>query len=407
MQELFAVIFSIILIPVLSKKKVPIGIAICICAILMPLIGGLGFSGLWNAVVKTFTKIEKIQQIIVMAEIGILGVLIKKYGLIGEIIGYLNKVIRSRRIMLMVVPALIGLLVVPGGAVISAPFVDLIGEEVKLPNTQKAIINNIFRHAFMNILPYNASLLLFIAVVPQISIYKLIGLNFVFIVMYCISGYILYIRKVENDNAPRVKPVLNNLIGLLKYTSPIYLAVLLNLIFKVPFYIGMLVNFLAIFLLHRTKTFIIDTLRAFNIKILLVLIGIFLIQGIIVQMNSLSPIIAYVFSNPKTIIPGIIAISFMLGMMTGQQITAVGVVLPILVALPISDNLLLLYCYLTFMWGFMGYFFSPLHLCQILTCECLNVSAIDLYKEKKYWMFFISLTVIIMACYYVFGIWLK
>jgi len=42
MREFLAVIISFLSIPFLNKKKVPIGLAICICAVLMATLGGLG-----------------------------------------------------------------------------------------------------------------------------------------------------------------------------------------------------------------------------------------------------------------------------------------------------------------------------------------------------------------------------
>lgn len=405
MQQFAAVIFSFMLIPLLSKKKVPVGIAICICAVIMPFLGGLGFSGLWDAVAGTFFNFKKVQQLIIVTEIGILGVLLRKYGIIDQAIGYLGRIVRSKRVMLMFLPALVGLLSVPGGAIISAPFVDRLGEEANLSNTHRAIVNLIYRHVSMHIMPYTTGFLLVASLVPQISIYKLMGLNGIFVTMYCLSGYIFYLRRVENDKTPAVNPIWTNLAMILKYTSPVYLAVLLNLLFNVPFYLGMIANIIAVFLLHRTKTFLVDAARAFNINVLYALIGVYLIQGIISRMGSLTAFLTLIFSDTKTIMLGIIVASFFFGTMTGFQPTAVGIVLPILAALPISNNLLLLYCHFTFAWGFVGYFFSPLHLCQLFTCEYLKVSTFELYKEYR--KFFVSLVAILIVNFFVMGIWLQ
>ena len=404
-REFVAVIISFLSIPVLSKKNVDIGIAICICAVLMAFMGGMGFSAFEGVIVGTFFDIKKVQQYIIVIEIGILGVLLKKYKIMDNVISYLTKVVRSRRVTLMFIPALVGLLAVPGGAIISAPFIDRLGEESNLPGVQRAIINLVYRHISMHIMPYTTGLLLVAFLTPQISIYKLVVLNGIFVVLYSTIGYFLYIRKVQHDKTPPVSPILPNLINLLKYTSPVYLAVLLNIFFKVPFYVGMLANLVVVFLLHPTKTFLIDVARAFNIRILTALIGVYLIQGVVGKMESLTTFLTLIFSNSNTIILGIIITSFFFGMTTGFQPTALGVVLPILSRLSISNNSLLLYCHFTFVWSFVGYFFSPLHLCQLFTCEYLKVSTIDLYKE--YWKFFLCLVALLTINYFVMGIWLN
>ena len=210
----------------------------------------------------------------------------------------------------------------------------------------------------MFIMPYTTGYLLVLSLAPKVSIYKMIGLNSIFAVIYVIIGYYLYIRKVKEDTESQNSFKWTKLIGLLKYTAPLYVAVLLNLLLGIPFYIGMLVNLLILFLLHPTKMFLMDVVRAFNPNVLYALIGVYFIQGIIGQMESINTFLAFTFGNQNTVMFGIIAISLFLGTTTGFQPSALGVLLPIIVALPLSDNMMLLYCYFTFVWSFMDTFFS-------------------------------------------------
>jgi hypothetical protein len=399
MRELAAVIISFCCVPLLSKRNIPIGIAICICAVLMSIIGGLGINGFFDVILSTITDINKIEQYIIVAEIGVLGVLLKEYDFIDKIIDYLSKVVNNRRIILMFIPALVGLLVVPGGAIISAPFVDRIGEDAKITKTNRAIINLIYRHISMHIMPYSTGLLVIALIVPQVSINKVIGLNLIFVIIYCLIGYFLYLRKVENEKSDLKEPLLPNLLQLIKYTSPIYFAVILNILFKIPFHIGLLSNFIIVYLLNPTKSFFKDIKKAFNFKILLTIIGVYLIQENMTRMEYLNKMLVQAFSNPDTTIIGIIATSLFFGITTGFQPAALGAILPILAMLPMSNNRLLLFCHFAFVWSFMGYFFSPLHLCQLFTCEYFGVSTSDLYKS--YWKFLLLLIAALMIGYFV------
>ncbi|WP_296969954.1 DUF401 family protein [Tepidanaerobacter sp. EBM-38] len=405
MGEFAAVITAFLIIPILSKKRVPIGIAICISAVLMALLGGLGISGLFTVIISTFANFNKLQQFIVIIEISVLGALLRQYNIIDKVIEYLTKLVRSNRVTLMFIPALVGFLSVPGGAIISAPFIDQLGEESGLSKTYRAIINLIFRHIAMHIMPYTTGFLLVASLAPRISVYKLIGLNSIFIVFYVLSGYFLYVRQVKTETGSAMIDVLSNLLNLLKYTAPVYTSVLLNLIFGIPFYIGMLANLVIVYWINPEKSFLSDAVRAVNINVIYSLMGVYLIQGIIGQMESLMSFFTSIFNNPKTILPGIIGTAFFLGLTTGFQATSLGVVLPILMSLPISENRLLLYCHMTFAWGFVGYFFSPLHLCQLFTCEYMKVSIQDLYKD--YYKFFLCLTATLIASYFILGMWLK
>ncbi|HRU41086.1 MAG TPA: DUF401 family protein, partial [Candidatus Diapherotrites archaeon] len=398
MREFFAVIVSFLIIPVLSRKKVPIGIAICACAVIMALFGGLGLAEFANVISDTFFNFNKVQQLLVVAEISIIGVLLKKYKIIDEVLDNLSKVIKSERVILMFIPALIGMLSVPGGAIMSAPVVDQLGERSNLSKPHRAIINLVYRHVSMNILPYATGFLIVASISPRISIYKLMGLNSIFVLLYIIAGYYLYIQKVQSSSVSQFSFKWINLFDLFKFTAPIYVAVLLNLLLGVPFYIGMLVNLLIVYLIHPTRMFLLDALRAFSFNVLYALIGVYLIQGIMGRMESLNSFLALILMNPNTIMLGIIAASLFFGITTGFSPTALGIIIPILVTLPLSDNMLLMYCHFTFCWSFVGYFFSPLHLCQLFTCEYLKVGIPDLYKG--YWKFFVSLAAVLFVNYY-------
>lgn len=405
MQEFIAVIFSFLIISLLNKKRIPIGISICISALLMGILSGIGLSGLLGVLQNTFINFKKLQQFIIIIEVSVLGTLLRKYNILDKIIEYLTKLVPNNRVKLMFIPALVGFLSVPGGAIISAPFADELGEESGLARSNRAIINLVFRHIAMHIMPYDTGYLLIASLAPQISIFKLIGLNFIFVTLYSIAGYILYVKQVKLEKGSPSTNKMSSFINLLKYTSPIYASIILYIIFNVPFYIGMLANLLIVYLLHPTKTFFSDALRAININVLYSLVGVYLIQGIIEQLNSLTDIFNVIFNNPNTILLGIIGSSFFFGLTTGFQPTALGVVLPLLIALPISENRLLLYCHMTFAWGFVGYYFSPLHLCQLFTCEYMKVSLQDLYRE--YFKFFLLLIGILITTFFVLGIWLK
>jgi uncharacterized protein len=405
MQEFIAVFISFTSILVLNKKKVPVGLAICICALLMAFIGGLEIPAITEVLVDTFTNLTKVKQYIIITEVSIIGILLGKYGIIDEVIKYFSKIVSSRRITLMSIPALVGLLSVPGGAIISAPFVDKLGDKSNLSKTHKAVINLVYRHIAMHIMPYTSGFLLVASLAPSISVYKLAGLNSIFVILYCIIGYFLYIHKVKKDRTSSNKASWSSLINLLIHTSPVYVAVLLNLFVGLPFYYGLLFNLLIIFLLRPIKSFPIDIIKSINYKILFALIGVYLIQGVIGKMESLTDFLTMIFSSPDTIIFGIIVISFFFGMTTGFQPTALGIVLPILTMLPLTESQLLFYAHFTFEWSFVGYFFSPLHLCQLFTCEYLDVSTAELYKE--YWKLFLSLIAVLMVNYFILGIWLN
>jgi len=399
MHEFAAILISFALIPLLSRKKVTIGIAICVCALVMAILAGLGPAEMLLVVTDHVLVPAKLKQLVIVSEISIIGVLLKRYKIMDQVLDHLLKLIYSRRLVLMAVPALIGMLSVPGGAIMSAPMIDELGESANISKTHRAIINLIYRHIAMNLMPYTTGFLLVLALAPQVNLYHLVGLNLLFMTQYVLAGYFFYIRPIPEKKGHEGKFAWSHLWQLLKYTTPITIAILLNLIWGVPFYIGMLVNLLALYLLHPTKHFLADAARSFNFHVLYALIGVYLIQGIVSRMSMLTASLTAILSNPETVLVGIVGISFFFGTITGFQPTALGIILPILAVLPLSLNRLLLFCHFTFAWAFIGYFFSPLHLCQLFTCTFMGVKTSDLYKA--YWKFFLALIATQIVNYFI------
>ncbi|MDR7869771.1 MAG: DUF401 family protein [Tissierellaceae bacterium] len=399
MREFIAVIIAFISIPLLTRRKVSMGAAIFICAFILSITSGLGVSTFFESIVLTLIDINRVKQYIVIVEIGILGSLLKKYNFVNEIIDSLSKIFKNIRIILMLIPALIGLLVVPGGAMISVPFIDNIGEEYNISKTNRGIINMVYRHIPMQIVPYADGLLVTALLVPQVSIYSVIGFNLIYVAIYSLLGYFLYMRKVEKVIIVSDEPLKQNIIRLLKYTSPIYIAVILNLFFDIPFYIGLLANLTAVYLLNPTRSFFKDIINGINLKVLLSIIGVYLIQNIFLRMDYLNSFLLQIFSSTDTIMIGIIVTSIFFGVTTGISYAALGVILPILTKLSFSYSQLVLFTHFAFVWGFVGYYFSPLHLCQLLTCEYLNIKTSDLYKEYR--LFIVYLIIAMILGYFV------
>ncbi|NLW42348.1 MAG: hypothetical protein GXY89_04335, partial [Tissierellia bacterium] len=107
MRQIIAVIIGFSFIPILTKRKVPIAYSILASAFIMILISGLGLNSIGNIFKATVLDPKKIGQYLTVVEIGVLGVLLKKYDFIQIIIEKLNQVVANKKLQLMFIPALI------------------------------------------------------------------------------------------------------------------------------------------------------------------------------------------------------------------------------------------------------------------------------------------------------------
>ncbi len=396
MGQILAVIVGFSFIPILTKKRVAIAYSILISALAMMLISGLGLDVIGQIFKSTLLDPKRIKQYLVVLEIGALGALLKKYSFIDIIIDKLNKVVANKKLQLMFIPALIGLLMVPGGAIISAPFVDKIGDELAIEKPRRAVINLIYRHISMHIMPYSNSLLLMALLLPQVDIYKVIAFNIIFVTIYVSIGYFSYIREIKSEGPQsREGSAIKNFLQLALYTSPIYFAVILNIVFKLPFYIGVLVNIFILYLLKPRKTILKDFIEGININVFLTIFGVYLIQATIGNFPEFNRILEALLANPASLIPAMIGISAFFGLATGYQPAALGVILPVIAGMSLSIGRMTVLAHIAFAWSFLGYFFSPLHLCQLFTMEYMGVDNASLYK--KYSKFIVLLLIATLA----------
>jgi hypothetical protein len=89
------------------------------------------------------------------------------------------------------------------------------------------------------------------------------------------------------------------------------------------------------------------------------------------------------------------------GYVSASQTTTLGVLVPILIPVAASPNAVLYLVSIIYAAGFIAYFSSPLHLCQVLTCEYYKIDISQLYK--LYWPILLSLAALMVGYTFVAG----
>lgn len=398
MAQLISVLISFLLIPILTKKKVRLSYTLLLVAGFLGIVSGIGFENIGQAITSIFIDSSSRTTILTVIMVGILGGVMKQYDILNKIVDTLLLLIRDKKKILMIIPAMIGLLVIPGGALLSAPFIYNLGEEMKLSQKRRAAINLVFRHLAMFLLPYSTSLLVVMAALPEINIFKLILLNTVFIIAVVTLGYHFFLRDVESEKSPSRENIGQNLIKLITYTSPIYIAVIINAITEWPFYITLIGSVFIVYLLGDKKDFIKAIYQSINWNTVLTVAAILVIKEMILDMEDLLGIFNNMFNASggmiSTMVIFLIA-SFFFGYITGNHTASLAITIPMISQANITMGLTYAYIYFAFAAGFMGYFFSPLHLCQAFTLEHMGVSTNDLYREYRFYALGLFIVLII------------
>lgn len=369
--------------------------------------------GLWQGlspiqIFLIFLKAIKNSQNLLLSCI-ILSILIFAHSLSKT--GQLERVIKAYqgvfpwpRFNLTMLPALIGLLPMPGGAVFSAPFVEGLGKEYDISHARAAIINYWFRHVWEYTWPLYPGLIL-ASHLGEVEIYRLIYIQLPLTIIAFLLGYLFYLPRPLNLHLSKKK---GSFSLFLKEMAPILIVVILAISFeaKIRFLprelliaVAVWTGILWVWLKQRINT---SQLKAIFkdstlIKVLYAVLSIFCFKEVINGSNivlELSHLLTE-YHIPLFLIAS--TIPFLIGLIIGLTLAFVGTTFPLITALIQATHAPVLpYIFLAFGCGVVGVLLSPMHLCFILSLEYFHVP-FDKTYHKLY------LPCVIMAVF--IGIW--
>lgn len=246
-MEILGVTIGFIIIVVFNSRKINMTISLFIGAITAAFISGIELKKIFIIFYQILLDPLTVRLMIIIGVISGMGYLLKKNGSLNKIMGYLFKYIKNGRILSLLIPALIGTLAVPGGAIMSAPIVEKSGNRINLDQTRKTAINVFGRHIGFLIYPLYTPLIISseLAGIAKISIIKynipvlLIGLPVAYYVFFNNhkSGPVseIYVEKEEYNFKSFI-------IGLLPIILILFLGLVLHIPFQISVFAGLLIG---------------------------------------------------------------------------------------------------------------------------------------------------------------------
>lgn len=371
---------SIALFVVLMYRRVGLGVSLTVAAFLMSLLS-LGISG--TATVLLETCIDPVTLTLVFASffIMLLSRLYKETGLVNVLTRSLCGFIKNPKVTVSLLPAVIGLLPVAGGALMSAPMVETEADKLGLDEPKKTYINIWFRHAILPVYPVSQFLIL-TAALTGTSIDALIVRQALVVAVMIIVGYLIGLRKIRNiknaDSETKSNPKAN-LKGLAYSFSPIIITIILAAALNVNIAISTLVGAITLLAITRTKVTAFQkvlknravwevTLAAFAALLLrnvTLASGASEILGSALANTNLSEIIVL------SAVPAVLG--FLLGSPAGAMALSVSILAETVTFIPKNVSLIYISAYL-------GYLGAPTHLCLVFTAQYFRSAITKSYK---------------------------
>lgn len=399
----------ILLLLILVNKKMHLGIALLIASIVLLFINGQGLLEFGHALVGMTKDSLTYTMTFTILFISIMGYLMNKYRMLDRMIEHLEQILKSAKATILLAPTIIGLLQVTGGALMSCPVVDKLGDKLNLPNAKRAAINMIFRHGLFFSYPLSPTIIL-AAQLGGFELFDFIKIQFPVTIAMFLLGYFSLLKGVKDQKPDKIsaKEYIGHIKGFIIYSSPIWVSIVTTVITGLPVHytlpIGILVAIIVNFFdAKRDSQYKINEnplvliIKGINVKMVASVLGILLFKTVVGSLTELNDFIASMVNGGIPIEIIVIVSVGILSFSMGNFQPSLAVVYPLILPVATSYNIILRFAYLIYAVGFFSYFTSPIHMCQVLTLEYFNTNMKELYKNYK---IFLPGLVAILAVWY-------
>ncbi len=388
---ILTVVIAILVIMLMARKRINIGLAMFAGCIILVLGIPLGKEQITQGLRVAFFSPVTWELAAAVLLIGALGHILKASGTLSIMVDRLLKLMGDHRWIMIVLPGLIGALSVPGGAMMSAPLVDQLGDRVKIGPEYKTGLNIIFRHIWYLSLPIIPSMILAASLVdlrPQ----QLAVLNLPALIAGLVGAWFFLLRPLRGE--VQGKWNVQDFCEFILSIVPLLLVIIFYLVFGVNFVLSLAAGIVAALIIlpkpgpqplfsrmlstgwARAKTMILPGLRP---SLILVVAGIMLFKELLTISSVVNAFASDLVNLGIPLWLLLLFLPMLVGLATGSHEAAVGVALPVFVPMLPSD-IYLAGVGLTYLTATLGYLSSPLHLCIILTREFFQANFAKIYR---------------------------
>lgn len=386
--EIVAVLLSFVSIMVLIFKKVNMGLSLLLGALIAGLLLPFTIKEMLQVILEGMISPLSLELLVLVGFISGLGFIMKSTGDLDLLVDSLINIFKNATLLSILMPALIGTIQVPGGAILSAPMVKESGDKLGLTPAQQTVINVFFRHIGFFIYPLYSSLIITTQLL-DIEKITIIKYNLPIVLSGIITAILFLFRGAKRGK--RMERVNNgflwSLFNFFRGFFPILLILSLALVFRVSFPLAVILGVVVALLKNPPKNPLpIYKERVVNFfkkgvsyQFLLVILGVMSYKAIIEESGAIFSLTQMLldlgFSLPLLIL--------LLGLITpvvmGVHMAATGILVPLIAPFLAPESM---GPYVSFLVStiILGYLVSPLHLCLVLSKEYFQVSLWSVYR---------------------------
>jgi integral membrane protein (TIGR00529 family) len=362
MIEVIGLIVAFAIIFILRTRDVEFYVSITVAAIIIGLTSGKPATILFEVLLNTVSKPDTWSLCAAVGLISVLGYALKETGLMVRFIDALSGRLPSN-VLLATIPALFGFLSMPGGALMSAPFIEPEAERLGLQPEHKTYYNVWFRHLLYWTNPITSSTVMAVTL-GGFTVNQWLLVQFpLFFVMVGIGLWMskdFILRKVSRGEKTGLT------IGNVKGVAPILISVVLSLS-GVDIWIGLVAGILLTLLLGNAEPgkYVESFVKGIKGDIILAVVSMLYLRDIILASGSVTTLFQSILGFGVPLLAILIVVPLIIGAICGSPAMGIGISFPLLLPLLGEPNIHL--TSIIFVGITSAYLASPIHLCLVLS----------------------------------------
>ena len=384
MIDLLKLLLILALTVVLLMKRWDLGLVLLLNTVVVAVLFGYPALDWVRSVARGLVAADTVMLVGSVFLVLVLAELMRRTGASNDLVASLQVLVPDPRWTLALMPLMIGLLPMIGGAMFSAPMVDEVGSRLDLSPERKTFINYWFRHAMEYIFPLYSSLLMMAALLG-ISVFAFIRVSWPLTFVALIGGALwglVGIHRLDQPEAARDRPEAWR--TFLNSTWPLLLVVLAVVVLKLNMVLS-LIGVIGLFVAVRRvgpDQWLSALRRSFPLSTFSALAGVMIFKHVMEDAGAVNQIPQALSSLGLPAMLVAFVVPLIAGLLTGTAAAtlalSVPLVAPLLAGGPLDQLTAGLWLFVA---GFSGVLLSPLHLCLALTKEYFRASWGPIYSR--------------------------
>ena len=380
-MEMIKLAIVIVAIIIALRYKAPVGLTLFIAGLLAAALYRIEIPAILDSYWQLLRSSRFLSLTGVIILVTILGSLLNDLGHLDRLSAACSRLYGGTRTAVAVLPFLIGLMPMPGGALLSAPLVGTLLSDPKYTPEFKTAGNYWFRHLAEPFWPIYPGVILTEAVTGM-KMSRVAMMQFPLTIFMLVLGAIFISRKIDRSSGVGGETG-KALLDILSSLWPIIGAILLYGLLGINLVFSILLSTIALVLLTRpNKSIVMQSLKkGLSYRLTLVVFGIMSFQAVLELTGAINAVPAFAEAMHFPPWALIFLVCFLLGFLTGMVAAFIGMGYALLAGFIYQPELIPGNVLLAYLAGYLGMLLSPTHLCLILSAAYFKANLGKVYRQ--------------------------